>query len=137
MNAKPSCPSGKRKFPSEEAATAVIRRMWSHQYRGGKKLLTRAYQCENCRHWHTTSKRAPKKPLPMPEPQWDKIGPRIRQAREEAGLDQQTLAIRIGVNLNTMIRFEEGRSNISASRMEQIARVTHRTEFWLRYGREG
>ena len=70
----------------------------------------------------------------MPEPQWDKIGPRIKQAREEAGLDRRIFSIRIGVRIDTVFRYEEG-APVSPKRMEKIAEVTHTTEMWLRYGR--
>jgi hypothetical protein len=63
MTHRPGC-AGKKKYPSETAADAMLGRIWS-LCKPGRRLETRCYACDWCGHWHLTSH-----PLPaVPEPQ--------------------------------------------------------------------
>jgi ribosome-binding protein aMBF1 (putative translation factor) len=133
MTSSTQCSTGKRKFRNQQTAEQVLSDIWRTP-RSGRTLENHAYQCAECLSWHLTSQ-PPRKTLPMPEPRWEEIGPRIRQAREDKGLDLFTCALRVGCTALTLERYEEG-SAVSPKRLEKISEVTGRSEFWLRYGRD-
>lgn len=56
MTHKPGC-TGKRKWPSEDAADAALGHIWS-QCKPGRRLETRSYPCDHCGKWHLTSQPA-------------------------------------------------------------------------------
>lgn len=51
------------------------------------------------------------------------IGKRLRMRRLMLGMSQQTLANGIGVTFQQVQKYENGTNRVSASRMQQIARV--------------
>lgn len=52
------------------------------------------------------------------------VGARVRQAREEAGLEQAELAARLGISPQQMNRIEQGRSGTVLPTLDRIARIT-------------
>jgi transcriptional regulator with XRE-family HTH domain len=57
----------------------------------------------------------------------DELASRIRQARKDAGLSREQLAITLGVSLSTVVRWETGRANsITLERVQSIGQVTGR-----------
>src|SRR5215217_1365185 len=50
------------------------------------------------------------------------VGQRIREAREDLGMPQTVLARRVGVNRNTIGRYESGEHEPSFAMLESIAR---------------
>lgn len=53
-------------------------------------------------------------------------GRRIRSARRDAGLTVEALAVALGRNVDTIYRWEQGRSSPSVDEVVTIARVTGR-----------
>ncbi len=60
-------------------------------------------------------------------------GELIRKAREDAGLDQRTLATAIGVSRETVCRWETGRREPSARQVKAIEVATHCDWLWLHF----
>lgn len=54
--------TGKVPYGTEDAALRVIQKMWASP-KPGKTLPCRAYQCEFCNRWHTTSQAKRGKPV--------------------------------------------------------------------------
>lgn len=52
------------------------------------------------------------------------IGHRIKEAREEAGLTQEQIAPRVGISLSSYCRYEQGVTEPSVKRLQQIATAT-------------
>lgn len=50
-----------------------------------------------------------------------RIGERLRSARLEAGLSQQTLAVKIGMTRSNYARLEQGRTNVTLDTLLRIA----------------
>ncbi|AUI56758.1 hypothetical protein [Amycolatopsis sp. BJA-103] len=47
--------TGKKKYPNATAADDMLGRIWS-TCKPGRRLETRAYNCDHCGRWHLTSK---------------------------------------------------------------------------------
>lgn len=55
----------------------------------------------------------------------DALSQKIREARDEAGLTREQMAVALNVSLSTVVRYETGRTqNISAEKLLEVARVT-------------
>ncbi|GGL57382.1 helix-turn-helix domain-containing protein [Wenxinia marina] len=63
------------------------------------------------------------------------LGDRIAGAREAAGLGQKELARRLGVNNETLAKWEEDRSEPRANRIQMLAGVLGVSLSWLLTGR--
>ena len=60
MSAEPSCPTGKRRWPTEHAAASALRSAQQTRIRRARgehlgKLEDRVYACGNCEGYHLTS----------------------------------------------------------------------------------
>ena len=64
------------------------------------------------------------------------IGKRIRDARKRAGLSQSELATAIGVQSQSVYRYEAGRLRPSAASAVGLAQALGVTERWLMQGGE-
>ena len=53
-----------------------------------------------------------------------KIGARLRQAREEAQLSQQSLADHLGVSFQQIQKYENGVNRVSVAKLCMIAKLT-------------
>ena len=62
------------------------------------------------------------------------FGDRLAAAREEAGLEQQDLARRLGIRLDTLRKWEEDRSEPRANRLSMIAGLLNVSIMWLLTG---
>lgn len=61
------------------------------------------------------------------------LGTQIRQARVDAGLRREDMAVRLNVGLRTVQRWETGESDPSIRRLGLIAQVTGKPlDFFLR-----
>lgn len=57
----------------------------------------------------------------------DDLSLKIRQAREDAQLSQQAMAVAMGVSVSTVVRYESGRTKrITADKLLDVARVTRK-----------
>ena len=57
---------------------------------------------------------------------------RIRQARVEAGLSRELLAVKIGVSMSTLVSYETGRvKRMPLARLDRIAQVTGKPVLWF------
>lgn len=57
----------------------------------------------------------------------DSIATRIKDARVEAGLSREQVAVALGVSLSTVIRYETGpASRLSVDRLRELASITNR-----------
>ncbi|MGI6371214.1 MAG: helix-turn-helix domain-containing protein [Patescibacteria group bacterium] len=54
---------------------------------------------------------------------FEKLGNKLREAREKAGLTQSELAKRAGVNANYYAVVERGEGNLSYEKLERILKV--------------
>lgn len=63
------------------------------------------------------------------------FGDRLAAAREQAGLDQQMLAERIGVRVVTLQAWEEDRKEPRANRLQMLAGMLNISISWLLTGR--
>jgi transcriptional regulator with XRE-family HTH domain len=68
----------------------------------------------------------------VPQP----MGPRIRVAREEAGLTAEQLAQRLGVGLDSVLAWEADQRTPRVSRLLGIAGIVDASLAWLLEGRE-
>jgi transcriptional regulator with XRE-family HTH domain len=59
------------------------------------------------------------------------FGDRLAGARENAGLDQQDLAVRIGVDIETLIAWEDDIREPRASRVQMLSGILGVTLGWL------
>lgn len=67
----------------------------------------------------------------MNVPQWT-IGERLKKAREDAGLDQEQLAARIGIHPNSVSAYEKNkREHPKRLVVREWARVTAVPEWWI------
>lgn len=62
------------------------------------------------------------------------LGERIRHAREGVGMTQEDLALRIGVNLDTLLSWENGERDPRANRLVTMAGLLNVTPTWLLEG---
>ena len=62
------------------------------------------------------------------------FGDRLSAAREAIGMDQRTLATRLGVKLSTIQRWEDDQSEPRANRLVMLAGVLNVTMRWLLTG---
>jgi transcriptional regulator with XRE-family HTH domain len=62
------------------------------------------------------------------------IGARLRQARKEKRLSQETVAQKLGWTRLTIIKHEEGAYEITDDKLSRYAEVYGKTLHWLRYG---
>lgn len=60
---------------------------------------------------------------PKPHPIDVAVGVRLKLLRRAAGLSQDTLAAKLGVTSQQLHKYETGANRISASRMQEIARL--------------
>lgn len=51
----PACPTGKRRYDSENRAQRILRAIWRDCH-PGRRLENRTYRCGHCAGWHLTSK---------------------------------------------------------------------------------
>ena len=63
------------------------------------------------------------------------IGTRIRIRREELGLTQQDLADMLGINRNTLSRYENGKIEMKIGMLFLIAEVLQTTVYCLLYSK--
>ena len=68
----------------------------------------------------------------VPQP----LGPRLRVARENAGLTQAELGRRVGVTVHSIEAWENDKHAPRANRMQTLAGVLHVSLSWLLEGRE-
>lgn len=68
----------------------------------------------------------------VPQP----VGPRIRIARENAGLTVEQLATRLGVRIDTIQDWEDGAETPRANRLLTLAGLLNVSLTWLLEGRE-
>ena len=54
---------------------------------------------------------------------FEKLGNKLREAREKAGLTQSELAKRAGINANYYAVVERGEGNLSYEKLERILKV--------------
>jgi transcriptional regulator with XRE-family HTH domain len=66
----------------------------------------------------------------------DKIGARLRAAREEAGLSQGQTAKLLGIHRPTISEIEAGRRRVQADELSEFAKIYHVSVSWL-LGEEG
>jgi len=59
------------------------------------------------------------------------LGTRIRQARVEAGISREQLAVLLGVSLPSIQRWETGRNEPTFRRVNEIGRVTGKPVEWF------
>src|SRR5437588_1973827 len=62
---------------------------------------------------------------------WDEVGRRVAAARESAGLTQQKLADRIGVDRTALVKIESGKRGISSLELAQLAAELRRPLDWF------
>jgi len=55
----------------------------------------------------------------------DKLGRRIKQFREEAGLSQQELAEKLDISFQQLQKYEYGQSKLSVERLLQLSQILH------------
>jgi len=60
-----------------------------------------------------------------------KIGDRIKQKRQSAGLTQEELATRLGSSQQQIYKYERGVNEPSASVIFELARILNTTSDWL------
>ncbi len=68
----------------------------------------------------------------VPQP----LGPRLRVARENAGLSQEELALRVGVNIDSVSSWEAGERTPRVNRLVMLSGILNVTLIWLLEGRE-
>lgn len=64
----------------------------------------------------------------------DKIGARIKEAREIAGLSQMDVTVKTGISPTSLSRYESGRVAPSASKVADIAKATGQDAHWILTG---
>ncbi len=57
-------------------------------------------------------------------------GELLRKAREDAGLDQRELAVRVGVSRETICRWERDKRDPSARQLKAVERATGANWLW-------
>lgn len=65
-----------------------------------------------------------------------KIGERIKEAREKAGLSQSDLARKMGVKSSSVQEWEKNETSPRRHRIEKLAETLNVTPFWLEFGTE-
>jgi len=66
-----------------------------------------------------------------PQKQGEYCGERIKQARLEAGMSQQTLAADLGISFQQIQKYERGTNRPSISRLIEISAVFERPVTWF------
>ena len=61
-------------------------------------------------------------------------GHRMRIAREEAGIEAQDIAARIGIDPGTVTRYEKGRTRVKPLVRKAWAEITGVPTYWLQWG---
>jgi transcriptional regulator with XRE-family HTH domain len=60
------------------------------------------------------------------------LSTRIRRARTEAGLTREQLAVKIGVSMATLVRYETGRTKrLPLVKLDKIAQATGKPVVWF------
>ena len=62
------------------------------------------------------------------------FGERLKNAREASGMDQETLANRLGVKLSTVKKWESGKLDPRANRLQMVASLLNGPLVWLLSG---
>ena len=62
------------------------------------------------------------------------IGNRIKRVRKERGYSQEHLAELLGVSINTISNYENGKYSFDISRISEMADILDTTEEYLLYG---
>lgn len=57
---------------------------------------------------------------------YKKLGKRIQQAREEAGLNQEQLASMLGCSQPTLSNYEKGKSRIYLTQLQKVAEILNK-----------
>lgn len=68
---------------------------------------------------------------------YKEIGRKIQKAREEAGLNQEELAARIGLSQATLSNYELGKRRLYLAQLEAISRELGKPlQYFLEHGRK-